>query len=49
MPWLQWQSAFDPVFPKGVRAYWRNTSFDRLDDDVVDVLVRRGTFERAED
>ena len=41
--WVQWQSAFDPVFPKGVRAYWRNTSFDRLDEDVIDVLVRRGS------
>jgi FAD/FMN-containing dehydrogenase len=41
--WTQWQSAFDPVFPKGVRAYWRNTSFDRLDKDVIDVLVRRGS------
>ena len=41
--WVEWQSSFDPVFPKGVRAYWRNTSFDRLDDDVIDVLVRRGT------
>ena len=46
VPWLEWQSAFDPVFPKGVRAYWRNTSFDRLDDDVIDVLVRRGTEQR---
>jgi len=30
------------LFRKGVRGYWRNTSFDRLDDDVIDVLVRRG-------
>ena len=43
MRWVDWQQAFDPVFPKGVRAYWRNTSFDRLDDEVVDVLVRRGS------
>jgi FAD/FMN-containing dehydrogenase len=42
MQWVEWQQAFDPVFPKGVRAYWRNTSFDRLDDEVIDVLVRRG-------
>lgn len=42
-PWPQWQSAMDELFPRGSRAYWRNTSFDRLDDDVVDVLVRRGT------
>jgi FAD/FMN-containing dehydrogenase len=41
--WAQWQSAFDPLFPKGVRAYWRNTSFDRLDDDVIEVLIRRGS------
>ncbi|MCV2393286.1 FAD-binding oxidoreductase [Actinotalea sp. M2MS4P-6] len=40
--WVEWQSAFDALVPKGVRAYWRNTSFDRLDDDVIDVLVRRG-------
>ena len=40
--WTEWQSAVDAVFPKGVRAYWRNTSFDRLDEDVIDVLVRRG-------
>jgi FAD/FMN-containing dehydrogenase len=46
VPWTEWQSAFDPAFPKGVRAYWRNTSFDRLDDDVIDVLVRRGTEQR---
>lgn len=41
-PWREWQSAFDPVFPKGVRAYWRNVALERLDDEVVDVLVRRG-------
>jgi FAD/FMN-containing dehydrogenase len=42
MRWTEWQSAVDPLVPKGVRAYWRNTSFDRLDDEVIDVLVRRG-------
>jgi FAD/FMN-containing dehydrogenase len=39
---VRWQSALDPLLPKGVRAYWRNTSFERLDEDVIDVLVRRG-------
>lgn len=43
VPWREWQSAFDPAFPKGVRAYWRNTSFDRLDEEVIDVLVGRGS------
>jgi FAD/FMN-containing dehydrogenase len=42
MRWVEWQSALDFLVPKGVRAYWRNTSFDRLDDEVIDVLVRRG-------
>lgn len=42
IPWQEWQSAFDPVFPKGVRAYWRNVALERLDSDVIDVLVRRG-------
>jgi hypothetical protein len=42
MRWVEWQSAVDVMVPKGVRGYWRNTSFDRLDSKVVDVLVRRG-------
>jgi FAD/FMN-containing dehydrogenase len=40
--WVQWQSAFDELVPRGVRAYWRNASFARLDDDVIDVLIKRG-------
>jgi FAD/FMN-containing dehydrogenase len=40
--WIDWQSQADVLFPKGVRAYWKNTSFDRLDEDVIDVIVRRG-------
>jgi FAD/FMN-containing dehydrogenase len=43
MRWVEWQSAFDFLFPKGVRAYWRNTSFDRLDEEVIDGLVGRGS------
>lgn len=39
--WVQWQSAMDELFPKGVRAYWKNTSFDRLDDEVIAVIVAR--------
>jgi hypothetical protein len=42
-PWTTWQSALDEVFPKGVRAYWKNTSFDRLDDDVIDTIVQRAS------
>ena len=29
------------MFPKGARAYWKNTSFDRLDDATIEVIVRR--------
>ena len=39
--WTAWQSAVDFMFPKGARAYWKNTSFDRLDDPTIDVLARR--------
>ena len=41
MPWTSWQSQADALFPKGVRAYWKNTSFDRLDEATIDVIVRR--------
>lgn len=37
--WVDWQSAMDVIFPKGARGYWKNVSFSRLDDEVVDVLV----------
>jgi FAD/FMN-containing dehydrogenase len=38
--WTAWQSAADGLFPKGSRAYWRNTSFDRLDDPAIETIVR---------
>ena len=50
--WLAFQSAFDPILPKGVRAYWRNASFGRLDDALIDTLVdhcKRQTFGTAAD
>ena len=40
--WSAWQSGVDGLFPKGARGYWRNTSFDRLDADVIAALMRRG-------
>jgi FAD/FMN-containing dehydrogenase len=39
--WVSWQSAVDPLFPKGVRAYWKNTPFNHLDDAVIDTLIRQ--------
>lgn len=41
--WTAWQSGVDEIFPKGARGYWRNTSFDRLDPEVIAALIRRGT------
>ncbi len=37
--WVAFQSAFDSAMPKGVRAYWRNASFERLDDTTIGTLV----------
>jgi FAD/FMN-containing dehydrogenase len=43
VPWTEWQSAVDDLFPRGSRAYWKNVAFDELDDAVVDVVVRRAS------
>jgi len=37
--WTDWQSSIDEVWPKGVRAYWKNASFDRLDEATIDTIV----------
>ncbi len=37
--WPDWQAAFDAILPKGVRAYWKNASFDRLDDSMIDAIA----------
>lgn len=37
--WLTWQSAFDAVLPKGVRAYWKNASFDHLDGAMIETII----------
>lgn len=39
--WPEWQSSMDALFPKGVRAYWKNSGFGGLDDEVIDILVAR--------
>jgi FAD/FMN-containing dehydrogenase len=43
VPWVDWQSAVDGMFPRGARAYWKNTSFDELNDEVIDAIVRRAS------
>lgn len=37
--WTAWQSAVDDTFPVGSRGYWKNVSFDELDDPVIDVIL----------
>jgi FAD/FMN-containing dehydrogenase len=37
--WRDFQAAFDPMMPDGVRAYWRNASFDRLDHELIETIV----------
>jgi FAD/FMN-containing dehydrogenase len=37
--WIAFQSAFDPLVPNGVRAWWRNASFDRFDTAMIRTLV----------
>lgn len=48
--WVAWQSSVDEIFPRGVRAYWKNASFDRLDDATIEVITegaRRITSKRT--
>ncbi|MBD8060757.1 FAD-binding oxidoreductase [Oceanitalea stevensii] len=44
--WPAWQSAVDVLGARGRRGYWRNTSFDRLDDEVAAVVLRRAAEQR---
>lgn len=39
LPWTEWQTALDDAFPKGSRGYWKNASFSRLDEEIIDVIV----------
>lgn len=39
--WTAWQSAMDELFPKGVRAYWKNTGLTSLSEEVIGVLCAR--------
>lgn len=45
--WLAFQSAFDASLPKGVRAYWRNASFARIDGPMLDVLVEHAASQTS--
>lgn len=37
--WLTFQTAFDVPLAKGSRAYWRNASFERFDEPLIETLA----------
>jgi hypothetical protein len=37
--WIAVQSSADELFPRGVRAYWKNASLDRLNGPVIDAII----------
>jgi FAD/FMN-containing dehydrogenase len=41
MPYAAWQQSFDAPVPAGDRYYWATSTFDRLDDELIDVLDAR--------
>jgi FAD/FMN-containing dehydrogenase len=43
MPYAEWQTAFDPLFPYGSRYYWKGAMLPRLADGAFDVLVEQAT------
>lgn len=44
--WRQWQTAVDAEFPKGVRAYWKNSGLKQLDDAAIGVITAFGAQQR---
>lgn len=41
VPWTEWQTAADELFPKGARAYWKNAAFDQLGPEAMSVLASK--------
>lgn len=39
-PYVNWQSAFDPLLTPGVRNYWKSHNFPELSDKAIDLLVK---------
>ncbi|HEX5940111.1 MAG TPA: FAD-binding oxidoreductase, partial [Dehalococcoidia bacterium] len=40
MPYVDAQKMFDEDYPNGMRYYWKSLNLTRLDDDVIDVIVK---------
>src|SRR5262249_10358112 len=41
MPYTMMQSLIDPLWPKGIRAYFKTTNVSRLDDALIESLAER--------
>ncbi|HLA81062.1 MAG TPA: BBE domain-containing protein [Thermoleophilia bacterium] len=41
--WVELQSAYDHLFPRGVRAYWKSLYFQDLDADTIATLIEHGS------
>lgn len=39
-PFTDWQKAFDPLLTPGARNYWKSHNFTKLDDGLIDVVVK---------
>jgi FAD/FMN-containing dehydrogenase len=39
-PFVGWQQALDPLLTPGARNYWKSHNFDRVDDGLIETLVR---------
>jgi len=39
-PYTAWQQAFDPLLTKGARNYWKSHNFTRIEDGVIDTIVK---------
>ncbi|NOR55673.1 MAG: FAD-binding protein [Sulfurovum sp.] len=39
MPYKAWQQIFDPLLTPGARNYWKSHNFERLNDEMLDVIV----------
>jgi hypothetical protein len=40
MPYVEAQKAFDEDYPRGLRYYWKSLNLSRLDDAVIDRIVK---------
>jgi FAD/FMN-containing dehydrogenase len=39
-PFINWQSAFDPLLAPGARNYWKSHNFAELSDEAIELLIR---------